>query len=88
MSPDGAAVREVDLVALPFRRRTQSRPEDPPRPENHPPPAPGFELVEIRFEDTFTLLRYQAPEPVMVIPVQLGAVHIELERRSAVFFED
>ena len=88
MPQDGAAVREVDLVALPFRRRTQSRPEDPPRPENHPPPAPGFELVETRFDETFTLLRYQAPDPVVVIPAQLGAHHIELERRSAVLFEE
>ena len=33
-------------------------PATPPRPEDHPPPAPGFTLAETRFEDTFTLLRY------------------------------
>ncbi len=87
MPPEGAAVREIDLVALPLRRRTQAQPGEPPRPENHPPPAPGFELVEKRFDETFTLLRYTSPEPVTVTPAELITKHIEFERRAAVLLE-
>lgn len=83
----GAAVQEIDLVALPQRARTQSRPGPPPRPEAHPPPAPGFELVQTRFEKTFTLLRYTVPAPVTVTPGALVAAHIDLERPAAVFIE-
>jgi mannosyltransferase len=87
MPGTGTAVGEVDLVALPVRARTQSRPGDPPRPEGHPPPAPGFTLAETRFEDTFTLLRYTAPAPVAVTPEALIAAHIDFTRRAAVFVE-
>ena len=87
MPAEGAAVRQVDIVALPQRRRTQSRPGKPPRPEAHPPPAPGFELVDERFEETYTLLRYTAPEPVTVTPEGLIAAGIDFERRAAVFVE-
>jgi hypothetical protein len=88
MPSAGASVREIDLVALPLRRRTQARPGAPPRPEDHPPPAPGFQLVEMRFEETFTLLRYTAPAPVAVTPDGLAGQHIEFERRAAVFVEE
>jgi mannosyltransferase len=88
LMPDaGEPVSEVDLVAMPLRERTQSQPGPPPRPEGHPPPAPGFELTETRFEDTFTLLRYTAPEPVAVTPQGLIAAHIDFTRRAAVFVE-
>jgi hypothetical protein len=86
--PDaGAAVRQVDIVALPSRGRTQSRRDPPPRPEGHPPPAPGFELVEARFEETFTLLRFAAPEPVALTPAALAAARIDLDQAAAVFVE-
>jgi hypothetical protein len=88
LMPDaGEPVSEVDLVAMPLRERTQSEPGPPPRPEGHPPPAPGFELTETRFEDTFTLLRYTAPEPIAVTPQGLIAAHIDFTRRAAVFVE-
>jgi len=83
----GVAVNEIDLVALPVRHRTQSRPGEPPRPENHPPPAPGFSLVETRFDDTFTLLRYKSPTAITVTPNELIAGHIDFTRRAAVFVE-
>ena len=87
MPATGAAVREVDLVAFPRRHRTQSRPGPPPRPEDHPPPVPGFEHAETRFEETFTLIRYTASDPIAVTPDQLVAGHIDFERRAAVFVE-
>jgi hypothetical protein len=87
MPADGMDVREVDLVAFPRRHRTQSRPGPPPRPERHPPPGPGFELAETRFEETFTLIRYTTPDPLAVTPAQLVAGHIDFERRAAVFVD-
>jgi hypothetical protein len=87
MPSEGAAVGEIDLVALPLRERTQSNPPAPPRPEAHPPPVPGFELTETRFEDTFTLLRYTRSEPIQVTPAQLAAGHIAPSRRAAVLIE-
>lgn len=83
----GSAVQEIDLVALPLREKTQSRPGTPPRPENHPPPAAGFTLVETRFEESFTLLRYTASAPVTVTPEELITKHVEFERRAAVMYE-
>ncbi len=62
-------------------------PGPPPRPEAHPPPAPGFELAETRFEETFTLLRYTAPEPIPVTAEGLTAAHLDVMRRAAVFVE-
>ena len=86
MAKEGNPVGEIDLVALPLRERTQSQPSPPPRPEAHPPPVPGFELTEVRFEDTFTLLRYTRPEPIQVTPDELIAGHID-SRRAAVLIE-
>ena len=85
MSDDGTAVREIDYVALPQRRRTQSRPGPPPRPENHPPPIPGFTLIDTHFEKTFTLLRYASATAVPVTPDALVAAGIDFDRRAAVF---
>jgi hypothetical protein len=83
----GAPVRQVDMVALPQRARTQAEPGPSPRPAEHPPPAPGFTLTEERFEETFTLLRYTAAEPVTVTPEALIAAHVDLERRAGVFID-
>ena len=89
MPDSGAAVREVDIVALAQRDRTQSRPNDPPRPDDgQPPPPPGFELVEPPLlEETFTLLRYAAPEPVAITPDALAAARLDPDRPAAVFVE-
>jgi hypothetical protein len=89
MPDEGVAVQEVDLVALPVRRRTQSRPDDPPRPEAHQPPQlAGFSLAEPpRFEETFTLLRYVSETPTLLTPADLQGAHVESERPSAVLVE-
>jgi len=83
----GAPVEEIDLVALPERSRTQSRADPPPRPKGHPPPVPGFELTETRFDDGFTLLRYTASEPTAVTPDALVPAHIDPSRPAGVFVE-
>jgi hypothetical protein len=85
MPNEETPVREIDFVALPRREHSQSRPADPPRPQDHPAPAPGFTLAEARFEETYTLLRYTAPEPVRVTPGPLMNVGIDPDRRAAVF---
>ena len=81
-----AVYREIDFVALPRRERTRSRPLPPPRPEeDYPAPAYSFELAETRFEDTFTLIRYTAPEGVLLTRDQLAAAHFDRSRRAAAF---
>jgi mannosyltransferase len=59
-------VREVDEIALAIRNSTFSGAKTPPRPPNHPPPAPGFKLVEQRFTRTYTLLRYRSSTPGVI----------------------
>jgi len=61
---DGAAiVREIAIVALsPIEPGRIGHPS-PPRPGTVRPPARGFELVEHREEETFTLVRFRAPTP-------------------------
>ena len=87
MSPSQrAAVRAVDVVALPHRDRTQSSRGDPPRPDT-PKAPPGFELEETRYEETFTLIRYTAPAPVTVTPQTLAAARLEPGLQAALFVE-
>jgi hypothetical protein len=89
MPEGGVAVREIDVVALAQRNLTESRPDEPSRPQQHPPPAPGFTLVEPPlFEETFTLLRYAAPEPVAITPAVLAAARIDPEHTPALFVEE
>jgi hypothetical protein len=59
------ATREVAVVALAaVGRFTTGTPAPPRRPIVSPPP--GFRLVERREADTFTLVRFRAPRPVVV----------------------
>jgi hypothetical protein len=54
-------LREIDVIGVAERRAGQT--PEPPRP-SQPPVAPaGYELVQRRYADTFTLLRYRAPPP-------------------------
>jgi hypothetical protein len=62
---DGAAVAEVDAIGLAKRRPGEEA--SPPRGEA-PVPAPPFRQVERIEEETFTLVRHQAPAPVLVLP--------------------
>ncbi len=87
MPAEGGAAREIDVVALPQREGTQSRRDDPPRPDA-PQPPPGFELAETRFEDTFTLVRYTAPKPVLVTPAGLTAARLEPDQEAGVFVDE
>ena len=87
MPAAGTAVSEVDFIALPIRERAQSRPDEAPRPAAHPPPKPEFTLVETRFEDTYTLLRYTAPAPVPFTPDWLMGARFDFRDRAAVFVE-
>lgn len=66
----GARVREIDLLAL--AEREPGKTPRPPRPEVVAPPAPGFALVGRHHADTFTVLRFRAPQPVAVTARQLA----------------
>ena len=57
--------REVAVVALAAVGRFSSGTPAPPRDPVAAPP-PGFRLVEHREADTYTLLRYRAPRPMVV----------------------
>jgi 4-amino-4-deoxy-L-arabinose transferase-like glycosyltransferase len=87
MPEAGVSVNEVDFVALPVRHRTQSKPGPPPRPGNHPPPSPGFSLIDRRMDDTFTLLRYASPTTMIFTPKELAGAHFDPTRKPAVFIE-
>jgi hypothetical protein len=68
MSPSGAAVSEI-VIAAP--RAPKLGGPDVGRPRVPPVlPAP-FRLVERRYAQTFTMVRYRAPRPVVVRPAIL-----------------
>lgn len=66
MPPNGSAVREVAVAMLPYRDATR-----PPTGAQVTPPAGGFQLVERRATDTYTLLTFRASQPTRVTPEQL-----------------
>jgi mannosyltransferase len=65
-------VKEVDLVALPQRSSTFSgaRPVKLPA-QPHPPPAPGFHIVEQKQTPSYTLIRFRSDKPTTILPPAL-----------------
>jgi asparagine N-glycosylation enzyme membrane subunit Stt3 len=60
----GIRVREIDVVGLaPIVRKVGVTPT-PPRPAAGPLPPPGFREVERRQARYYTIVRFEAPEPV------------------------
>jgi mannosyltransferase len=59
------ATREIAVVALAAAGRFSSGTPAPPRGPLGPPP-PGFRLVERREAETYTLMRFRSPRPVVV----------------------
>jgi uncharacterized membrane protein len=76
MPPGGATVSEVD-VATP--RSTELGGERSGRPLRPLPPGPGFKLVERRYAEDFTLLRWVAPRAERV-----GAAGLAVASRGVV----
>jgi mannosyltransferase len=70
-APAAFPVKEVDLVALAQRSSLLSGAQPPPRPNGHPPPAPGLRLVEQRYTSTYSLLRFRSAQPVTIPPAAL-----------------
>lgn len=70
LPPQGAAVQEIDLLAIP-RHPTGSGAEPPPRPAAPPPLPPGFAPAGRTLGAWFTVLRFRAPAPVLVQPGQV-----------------
>jgi hypothetical protein len=82
----GLSVREVDLVALPVRNAGLTRATLPPRTVPANPPAPGMQLVERRFTETYSLVRYRSPTPVGVTISGLVAERLD-PRVAAVIYQ-
>lgn len=75
LPPRGAAVREIDLIALPVHLDVNA-----PTPFRRSDPAPsieGFREVARQHTDTFTLIRYRSASPVVVRPPRLRAVRLD-----------
>jgi hypothetical protein len=69
MPPAGSAVAEVDLVTPRSSKLGGNKSARPAVPPALPPP---FRLVERRYAQTYTLVRYRAPRPVAVTPAALA----------------
>jgi mannosyltransferase len=70
-----ARVREVDVVALPVPGVGDGL-GPAPRPIGAVPLPPQFHLVSSRYARTYTILRYTAPQPVLVTVAQLGGTQL------------
>jgi hypothetical protein len=77
------ATREIAVVALAAVGRFTSGTPAPPR-EPIPSPPPGFRLVERREADTYTLLRFRAPRPVVVTRETADGLAFEAEGHAVV----
>lgn len=84
LPPGGAKVQEIAVVALPSVGRFTAGVPRPPRGPARPPP-PGFRLVERREATTFTLVRYEADEPITVSSRELRALEIAPEAAAFVW---
>lgn len=71
MPDSGAEVGEVVLIGLAPRTAGESR-----KPPREAPTPVGFTEVERRDEDTFTLLRFRAPQPLGQTPAGLNSVRL------------
>ena len=65
LPPRGAEVVEVDVLTPRNSRVGGARAARPERPL---PPGPSFRLVERRYAEDHTLIRWRAPRPVLVTP--------------------
>jgi hypothetical protein len=78
LAPQGAAVREIVIVAAPRRAPGASARPHIPRPASVPAsPVPGFRLTQRVENDKFTLLRYRSARAVFVVPRQLQPARID-----------
>jgi mannosyltransferase len=80
------SVREIDLVALPQRSGVLSGAKPPPHPAGKPLPVPGMRLVEQRFTDGYTVLRYRSATPVSIGPPALLFDRLDA-RAAAVLYQ-
>jgi hypothetical protein len=79
-------VREVDLVALPTRSSLFSGAKPPARYPNHPVFTPGMKLVETKFTDQYSLIRFRSDKPVLLQPSFLSSLRLD-PRNVAVLYQ-
>jgi mannosyltransferase len=70
-----AAVREIDVIAIP-EQVTGAGIGIPPRAAGPLPVPPGFRLVRTVDARTYTVLVYRSPAPVVVTPQSLAGAHL------------
>jgi hypothetical protein len=73
-------------VALPQRSGVLSGAKPPPHPAGKPLPVPGMRLVEQRFTDGYTVLRYRSATPVSIGPPALLFDRLDA-RAAAVLYQ-
>jgi hypothetical protein len=69
LPPGGAAVAEVDVLTP---RNSRSGGARAGRPDVPRAPGPAFRLVERRYAEDHTLIRWRAPAPVLVTPASVA----------------
>jgi hypothetical protein len=77
------ATREIAVVALAAAGRFTTGTPSPPRGPAVPAP-PGFRLVERREAETYTLLRFRAPRPLVVSRETAGRLAFTAEAHAVV----
>ncbi|MGZ4310729.1 MAG: glycosyltransferase family 39 protein [Solirubrobacteraceae bacterium] len=77
-----AAVRELDVIAIPPQTTGQGM-AVPPRPAAPLPVPAGFRLARAVYTRTYSALRYVAPRPVAVTPAALAPDHLGADQGLA-----
>jgi mannosyltransferase len=85
MPAAGTPVREVAFVATVVRSGRQVHPAPPPR--SRPQALHGFRLVEQRYADSYTVLRFRSPTPRRVSAQQLRRRGLRASALTSVILE-
>lgn len=83
LPPEPTPVVEVVAFVLPLRETDDYQPIEPPRPPT--PMLPSFQPVERVDAETFTLIRYRAPEPVIIIPESVLGTRLDPRSVSVLY---
>jgi len=85
--PRGGRVAEVDLVAIAGAVSAPGRVRHAPTAGAIRPPAMGFHEIERRHGDTFTVVRFRSPTPILLTRSALAASGLKRHRAAAVLYQ-
>ncbi|TMK40263.1 MAG: DUF2723 domain-containing protein [Actinobacteria bacterium] len=83
----GAAVREVDLVAIANTLGRAGHGRALPSPAGLRSPAPGFHQIQVTTAATYVTVRFRSPRPVRVTPRSLARVGLQAKVGAGVFIQ-